>query len=415
MRHECGGHAAEDYLRVRRALGYKLEMQGWLLGEFIAYLEQTAAVTVTIDAAVAWATSPAAADRSYWAQRLSVVRQFARHLQTIDPACEVPPVSLLPFRPRRAIPHLYSRSKVAALMPAAGSLPMPLQAATYPTLIGLLAVSGLRVGEAIRLDRDDLDADYRLLRILHTKFGKSREVVLHESVMRALDDYGRLRDRRFPRPRCEAFFPRPAAPGCSPLDPRDLQPARRDRRARTTPRRRRARPHDLSHAFAVRTLLDWYRDGLDVQARLPLLSTYMGHADGRLTRTGICQAAPELLGARGPTAGAHDRAGAGMSSGLAPTLEAFFTDRLLCQRRVSPNTIASYRDTFRLLLTFANQKTGTPPVRLELPHLDAPLIGAFLEHLETERGTPPARATSDWRRSTRSSSTARSAIPSTPA
>jgi len=99
--------AAEDYLRVRRALGYKLEVQGWLLDEFITYLEQSAAATVTIDAAVAWATLPAKADRSYWAQRLSVVRQFARHLQKIDAACEIPPAGLLPFRPRRAIPHLY--------------------------------------------------------------------------------------------------------------------------------------------------------------------------------------------------------------------------------------------------------------------------------------------------------------------
>jgi integrase/recombinase XerD len=287
--------AAEDYLRVRRALGYKLEVQGWLLDEFITYLEQTATATITIDAAVAWATSPAAADPSYWAQRLSVVRQFARHLQTIDPACEIPPASLLPFRPQRAIPHLYEPGEITALMAAAGTLPLGLQAATYRTLIGLLAASGLRLGEAIRLDRDDLDADHQLLRILHSKFGKSREVALHNSSMQALAAYGRLRDRLCPEPRCAAFF-------LSTRGTRLLAPSIHETFNRLvaiaglTPRPtgRRPRPHDLRHAFAVRTLLDWYRDGLDVQARLPLLSTYLGHVNPASTFWYLT-AAPELL------------------------------------------------------------------------------------------------------------------------
>ena len=168
------------------------------------HLERSA--TVTIDAAVAWATLPAAADRSYWAQRLSVVRQFARHPQTIDAACEIPPASLLPVRPRRAIPHLYQPKEITALMAAAGTLPMALQAATYQTLIGLLAVTGLRLGEAIRLDRDDVDADHQLLRILSSKFGKSREVALHESAIDALQTYSRLRDQRSAKPRCKALL-----------------------------------------------------------------------------------------------------------------------------------------------------------------------------------------------------------------
>lgn len=287
--------AAEDYLRVRRALGYKLEVQGWLLGEFVTYLEQTATATVTIDAAVAWATSPAAAGRSYWAQRLSVVRQFARHLQTIDPACEIPPASLLPFRPRRAIPHLYEPKEITALMSAASTLPLPLQAATYQTLIGLLAVTGLRLGEAIRLDRHDVDADHQLLRILNSKFGKSREVALQHSAMRALENYGRLRDQRLPAPRCEAFF-------LSTRGTRLLAPSIHETFNRLVaiagvaprPAGRRPRPHDLRHAFAVRTLLDWYRDGRDVQARLPLLSTWLGHVNPASTYWYLT-AAPELL------------------------------------------------------------------------------------------------------------------------
>ena len=178
---------AEDYVRMRRALGYKREVQGWLLGEFIGYLEQAGAGTVTIEHAVAWATLPAAAQRSYWAQRLSVVREFARHLRTIDPACEIPPANVLPFRPRRAIPHLYQPQEITALMTAAGTLPLALQAATYRTLIGLLAVTGLRLGEAIRLNHDDIDTDHQLLRILNSKFAKSREVAPARLALSQLD------------------------------------------------------------------------------------------------------------------------------------------------------------------------------------------------------------------------------------
>ena len=165
---------AEDYLRMRRALGYKLEIQGLLLDGSVSYLEDIDAVTVTIENAVAWATLPAGADPSYWAGRLSVARQFARHLQTLDPACEVPPPQLLPYRSRRAIPYLYAPEEITALLDAAGKLGPPLLAANYQTLIGLLSVTGLRLGEALRLDRVDVDQRHQLLRVLDSKFGICR-------------------------------------------------------------------------------------------------------------------------------------------------------------------------------------------------------------------------------------------------
>lgn len=285
---------AEDYLRMRRALGYKLQISGWQLESFVGYLEQTRATTVTIENAVGWATS-AGADPSYWAQRLSVVRRFARHLQTIDPACEVPPAQLLPYRAPRAIPYLYEPEEILALIDAAGELEPPLLAANYRTLIGLLAVSGLRLGEAIRLDRGDVDVRHRLLRIIDSKFGKSREVVLHDSTMHALSEYGRLRDQRFPQPRCEAFLVSLRGTRLNKNAVHDMFP-RLVRAAGLTPRSPRCRPrlHDFRHAFAVRTLLEWYRDGADVQARLPLLSTYMGHANPASTFWYL-HAAPELL------------------------------------------------------------------------------------------------------------------------
>jgi integrase/recombinase XerD len=289
-------NAVEDYLRMRRALGYKLETPGRQLEQFVSYLEQTGAQTVTIENAVAWATQPAEADPGYWGARLSVVRQFARHLQTIDPACEVPPARLLPYRSQRAIPYPYTPEQIAALMRAAARLPSPLMAATYPTLFGLLAVSGVRIGEAIGLDRDDVDARHGLLRVINSKFGKSREVPLDASAMWALNRYARRRDQLCPRPASEAFLLSTA--GTRLQGPHIHRVFSRLRRTvGLEPRSLRCRPrlHDLRHRFAVSTLIDWYRAGVDVQARLPWLSTYMGHAEPSDTYWYL-SAAPELLG-----------------------------------------------------------------------------------------------------------------------
>jgi integrase/recombinase XerD len=287
--------AAKDYLQLRRALGYKLEVQGWMLRGFADYLERIGARTVTIEHAVGWATQPADADPSYWSDRLSAARQFARYLQTIDPACEVPPAGLLPCRRRRAIPYLYTPEEITALMRAAGELRGPLHAATYQTLVGLMAVTGIRLGEAIRLDRDDVDAGHRLLRIIDSKFGKSREVALHESAMNALAAYSRLRGELCPRPRSEAFFVSTAGTRLFASCVHRVF-ARLVRIVGLEPRspRCRPRPHDLRHSFAVRTLLDWYAANADVQPRLPSLSTYMGHVNPASTYYYLT-AAPVLL------------------------------------------------------------------------------------------------------------------------
>ena len=240
--------AAEDYLQMRRALGYKLESHGQLLAGFISYLERARAATVTIELAVAWATEPAGTDPVWWSKRLSVARQFARYLQTIDPACEVPPARLLPYRVRRATPYLYTPAEIAALMRAAGELTIPLQAATYQTLLGLLAVTGMRVGEAIRLDRDDIDADHQLVRIINTKFNKSREVPLHTSAMRAMDAYRQRRQQLSPRPGCQAFFVSTAGTRLHAANVRRVF-TRLVGIVGLTPRSARCRPrlHDLRH------------------------------------------------------------------------------------------------------------------------------------------------------------------------
>lgn len=288
-------HALDDYLAIRRALGFKLDRAGRLLADFVRHMEAGGRDTITVDAALAWATFPPNGASAWWGHRLSVVRTFARHLHAIDPAHQVPPFDLLPGRSHRATPYLYSETDIAALMAAARGLRSPLRAVTFETLVGLLAVSGLRIGEALRLDRDDVDLSEGVLMVRNSKFGKSREVPLHPTTVEALAAFARQRDRLWPRPVVPAFFLSLAGTRLlycgAHLAWLDLV-----RRARLQPRSPtcRPRPHDLRHSFAVTTLLGWYRDGADVAARMPMLSTYLGHVHPANTYWYL-SAAPELL------------------------------------------------------------------------------------------------------------------------
>ena len=188
--------AMHDYIELRRALGFKLEDYPWLLADFVTYLEAAGTSTVTTPLAVAWARLPVDdAHPSYLGKRLCVVRGFARHLQAFDPSTEVPPADLLRWQACRATPYLYSDADVAALMQAARSLTPRLRAATYETLIGLLAVTGARVGELIDLDNDDVDWDQGVLAITYTKFDNYAEDVvmptLHKEALACADGVGR--------------------------------------------------------------------------------------------------------------------------------------------------------------------------------------------------------------------------------
>jgi integrase/recombinase XerD len=288
--------AAGDYLKVRRALGSKLDGYDRLLASFVACLEAAGATTVTTELAISWATRPGeGAHPAYLGKRLCVARGFARHLQAFDPAAEVPPARLLPHRSCRAVPYLYSAQDIAALMQAARPLAPRLRAATYETLIGLVSVTGMRISEAIRLDRDDLDWDEGLLTVWHSKFGKSRELPLHPGTLGALAAYASLRDRLCPRPEAASFFVSPAG---TRLTYGTVQHtfSRLVRLAGIDARPARCRPrlHDLRHAFACRTVLGWYRAGVDVQAHLPRLSAYLGHAEPSATYWYL-SAVPELL------------------------------------------------------------------------------------------------------------------------
>lgn len=287
--------ALADYLAVRRALGYKLVRPEKLLGQFVDYLEQLGVDTVTTAHAVAWARLPAQGDSNWWAHRLSVVRGFATHLRTIYPATEVPPADLLPWRPRRASPYLYSDEEIAALIDAASGLRTPLRVATIKTLIGLLAVTGMRVGEAINLDCDDVDLDAGVIVIRHAKFDKTRELAVHPTTVVALRDYLRQRARLGPPPATTALFISTAG---TRLRYCNIQSTfqRLVHHAGLIPRSATCRPrmHDIRHSFAVATLLDAYQAGENAEHRLTLLSTYLGHVDPAGTYWYL-SAAPELL------------------------------------------------------------------------------------------------------------------------
>lgn len=291
--------ALADYLAVRRTLGYKLQRTEKLLQQFIAYLEAVGAHHVTVDAALAWATLPADGDVSWWTGRLTVVRRFATYLRSLDPETEVPPTDLLPGRSHRAVPYLYNDQEIVALMDATRILRFPLRMLTYRTLIGLLAVTGMRVGEAIRLDRADLDLEHGLVTIHLSKFGKSRELPLHSTTLDALTDYLGRRDELHSHPKAPSLFISPAGTRLRYCNVHWTF-LRLVREAGLTPRSTtcRPRPHDLRHSFAVKTILDAYRANADVAARLPLLSTYLGHVNPAHTYWYL-SAAPELLALAG--------------------------------------------------------------------------------------------------------------------
>ena len=282
---------------MRRALGFKLTTQGRHLMSFVRFCEERGADHVTADLAVEWATrtSRGSGNEVYQARRLDVVRIFARHLQALDPATEVPPDDVLSRRYLRIQPYLYSPAEIAALMNAADDLRPALRAATWRTLIGLLAVTGMRQGEACRLLRDDVDLETGTLVIRDSKFGKSRLVFLHPTAVVALRAYERARDRAFPEPEAATFLVNSRG---RPLNghnlPHTFAPLAAAAGIQAPPGQRAPRLHDLRHVFTVATLLDWYRDGRDVQARLPLLSTWLGHVDPKSTYWYL-QAVPGLL------------------------------------------------------------------------------------------------------------------------
>jgi integrase len=290
-----------QYVTVRRALGTRLAEPARTLGHFVAFLDREGSSRITTALALRWAMAPQGVQPATWARRLSMVRRFATWLSAFDPHTEVPPPRLLPGRRRRRRPHIFTEAEIGRLMAEAAQRRSPtgLWSLTYTTLIGLLASTGLRPGEAFALDRADVDLEQGMLSIRQTKFGKSRVVPVEPSTREALQQYANRRDALCVHPRSEAFLLSERGRRVQGGTARRMFAAMSCAirlRATTGPRRwgRGPRLQDFRHTFATRRLLEWYRAGVDVERELPKLSTYLGHVEVGLTYWYI-EAVPELL------------------------------------------------------------------------------------------------------------------------
>jgi integrase len=286
----------DEYLRLRRGLGFKLERAGQILPQLVSYLEAAGASTVTRELAISWAKLPVSARPQHWAARLAIARGFAAYLQTIDPATEVPPAGVFAVRYQRPTPYLWSDTDIRRLLSAARMLTPPLKAAGFEALFGLLAVSGMRVGEAVRLGRDDVDLDAGVITISEqiAKLEKARLIPVHPTTLVALDRYVGERDRLCPTPRSQRFFISSVG---TALTRSEVAKTLRGLTTALGLRTDTIHPvaHQLRHTFAVRTLVGWQRSGVQIDERIVLLSTYLGHVSPAESYWYLT-ATPELMG-----------------------------------------------------------------------------------------------------------------------
>jgi integrase len=277
---------AAQFLDERRRLGFASRSMGYALGSFARYIDGLGTPgPLTVEAMVAWARRPKNGSDSpmTWARRLKLLRPFARWMQQFEPGTEVPDDTVFGSVDRRLTPHIYAEQEIAELLVAAGRLQPPLRGATYETLFGLLAATGLRVSEALHLLDADVDLCSGLLTVRRTKFAKSRQLPLHPSTLEALRAYRRQRDGQIARSDETPFFVgtggRPQ--GCA-LSLRQVDRVFRDLCDRSGWVNRGAhdapRIHDLRHTFVVRRMLLWRAQGIDVEQQMLALSTYVGHA-----------------------------------------------------------------------------------------------------------------------------------------
>ena len=289
--------ALDEYLALRQAMGFAVRDARRLLRRFIDFLEQHRATSITSALALSWATEPHAAQPAEWSRRLSLIRGFARYRSATDPRTQIPAAGILPYRPQRAAPYLYSDTEIEQLLQAAAQLPSPtgLRAHTYVAAFGLLAVTGLRVAELVALDDQDTDLTRGHVTIRRGKFGKSRLLPVHPTTQQALRHYVAARDRCYPIPQSPSFLVSEQGARLTHWSVRATFVAlSRQIGLRGPADSHGPRLHDLRHRFAVEALLRWYRQGADVERHLPELSTYLGHVKVADTYWYL-SATPELL------------------------------------------------------------------------------------------------------------------------
>ena len=289
--------ALETYLKIRRSLGFKMKNEEKLLSQFISFLELQGFTHITSSAVLSWATQPRDCHPGNWRNRFMTVRRFSKYLHALDPRTEIPPIGALKKRYQRRTPHIYTEKEILRLIKVAKCTRAPkgLWGWTFSTIFGLLAVTGMRISEVVNLGREDVDLGEGVLTIRETKFRKSRLVPIHPSTTKMLKRYDKLRDRVFPQLQRGSFFVTEWG--------KQLRAKKVGEKFRALARKIHLRGpkgtpgphlHDLRHTFAVNTMLTWYRLGVDVEAHMPELSTYLGHLSTAETYWYI-SAVPELL------------------------------------------------------------------------------------------------------------------------
>ncbi len=287
--------AAADYLALRRALGTRLQQPGQLLRDFAAGLDARGITHLTVAEALAWAAAPGGTSPYWHGWRLGVLRGWSRYLHAVDPVHEVIPDGLLPGTYPRQTPFVFTSAEIAALLEAATHLRYALTAATYHTMLGLLATTGCRPGEAMALDCGSVSLDSGVLTVAGTKTSQVRRLGLHNTTITALAAYARRRDLLCPDPPHPYFLLSVRGTRLNATIA-DRTFASLARAAGVTARPGGTRPllRSFRHTFAVTTILGWYRDGTDVDAAMPALSAWLGHSNPRDTYWYI-SATPELL------------------------------------------------------------------------------------------------------------------------
>lgn len=288
--------ALDEYLAVRRALGYQLREVGSQLRKFVSFLEQRDAVYITRALTLRWIEKQDVL-RSTKADRLGFVRRFAQYRSVQDPRTQIPAQELIPHCYRRKPPYIYTDTEIVRLLEAAAALPSRnrLRAHTYTTLFGLLAVTGMRISEVVALDREHVNLADGILAIRNTKFHKSRLVPIHATTCRRLDQYERQRERIHPAATDPSFFLSDRGTRLTEnIVQHTFRKLSRETGLRGPSDHHGPRIHDLRHRFAVKTLLNWYRAGVDVEQHLPELATFLGHAHVADTYWYLT-ATPELL------------------------------------------------------------------------------------------------------------------------
>ena len=353
---------AVRYLRHRRKLGYRLRIEGQLLLEFARFADREApGQPVRLAVALRWATSPSSRSRLYHAKRLELIRGFARYCRALDPRTEIPGTRLLGPAHNRIKPHIYSSNEIELMLARARALgpPKSIRPWTFVAIIGLASCTGMRIGELLRLRVDDLDASNQTIRIARAKFSPERVLPLHPSTIAALRRYLMARSKHLVF--TEQLF---VGPRGQPLSIRAVHHGFHQLIDGIVPNGSRSRPrmHDFRHTFATSWIARWSRQDVPIAHHLMLLSHYLGHRHFVETFWYVSSDTAAL-------AAVGNKFSRYFNSNVPPPkhetalpfpslIQRFFTEHLRVERNVSDQTVAAYRDTFRLFLPFLSSSPG---------------------------------------------------------